>query len=115
MTSSPGMLQVLAILQRIERRLEALEGSAPPEPWTPVLCTPAQARVLQAYDDLTRKHGRAPTIAEVGAVLYLSESAVGHHVQRLAEAGFMSKIGGRNRSWRLTSKAGPVLQGRAVG
>lgn len=98
-----------ALLQRLAAIEAKLDRVLSPTRQLPVLCSRQQADVVRAFDRLTRKEGRPPTLREVGADILLTESAVGNHVQRLRKLGLMAKPGSRARGWVVTEKAAPLL------
>jgi SOS-response transcriptional repressor LexA len=66
--------------------------------------TPNQRDVLIFVREFWRKHGYAPTQAEIGAGTSInSKSGVSRNIDKLKEAGYVEFIPGNHRSVRVVS------------
>ncbi|OBS09506.1 transcriptional repressor LexA [Acidihalobacter prosperus] len=57
---------------------------------------PRQSEILQCIRDYATRHGRSPTLAEIGATLGVGRNTVHYHVQSMLAAGLLERESG----WR---------------
>jgi SOS-response transcriptional repressor LexA len=58
--------------------------------------------ILEAIDDYWTRHGFGPSLEAIGAIIGLrSKSGVHKAMHKLVDAGYVSRVPGIARSWRV--------------